>query len=130
MRNGAFAAAINCMDGRVIEPVMHWMREQLGVDYVDMITEAGPDLVLNNGSPHQVENIKRRVLVSVDKHRAQTVAIVAHHDCAGNPVSLTEHLKLVQQGMDVIRDWVPGTQIIGLWVDKDGVVKRIEELED
>jgi len=38
-----FATCLNCMDGRVQLPVIHWIKENYGVDYVDMITEAGMD---------------------------------------------------------------------------------------
>lgn len=38
-----FVTAINCMDGRVQEPVIKWMKEKYNATYVDMITEAGPN---------------------------------------------------------------------------------------
>ncbi|KYK20479.1 hypothetical protein AYK25_04770 [Thermoplasmatales archaeon SM1-50] len=37
-----FITAINCMIGRVQLPIIHWMRKQYAVDYVDMITEPAP----------------------------------------------------------------------------------------
>jgi carbonic anhydrase len=127
MANKTFAAAINCMDGRVIEPVTHWLREQLKVDYVDMITEAGPDRILMEGDRQQLEHIKERVLVSVEKHGAQTVAVVAHYDCAGYPVSREEHFQAVKQGMRLVRRWAPNTQVIGLWVNDQWNAERIED---
>jgi len=44
-----FATAINCMDGRCQLPVIEWMKKRYGVEYVDMITEPGPDGVLAEG---------------------------------------------------------------------------------
>jgi Putative carbonic anhydrase len=41
MGEGKFGTAINCMDGRVQEPVINWMKVRYGLDYVDMIN---PDL--------------------------------------------------------------------------------------
>lgn len=41
-----FATAINCIDGRVQTPVLDWMKLHLNVDYVDLITEPGPDEVI------------------------------------------------------------------------------------
>ena len=46
MGGKTFATAINCMDGRVQEQVTLLIKESTGVDYVDMITVAGPDKVL------------------------------------------------------------------------------------
>jgi hypothetical protein len=43
MSSGRFAAAINCMDGRAQLPVIEWLKRECGVDYVDTITEPGPD---------------------------------------------------------------------------------------
>lgn len=37
-----FAAAINCMDGRTQVPVIEFLKNKYGVDYVDMITEPDP----------------------------------------------------------------------------------------
>ena len=82
-----FATAINCMDGRVQLPVIKWISEKYGVDYVDMVTEAGPVKILaDNGDAVLQESIRKRVEISVNKHGSKIVAIVAHFDCAGNPV--------------------------------------------
>ena len=45
-----FACAINCMDGRVQDAVKNYMKENYGVDYVDMITEPGPNKILADNS--------------------------------------------------------------------------------
>ena len=44
-----FATAINCMDGRTQLPTINWAMKELNVDYVDSITEAGPDKILAEG---------------------------------------------------------------------------------
>ena len=76
--HGKFATAINCMDGRVQLPVINWLREKLGVDYVDMITEPGPDKILAKGAGAAVDSIKARVLISVNKHGSDTILMVSH----------------------------------------------------
>ena len=40
-----FATAINCIDGRTHLPVIDYMRGQFGVDFVDMVTEPGPNKI-------------------------------------------------------------------------------------
>ncbi len=64
MQHGKFGTAINCMDGRVQLPVINWMKSRYGLDFIDMVTEPGPDKMLSQGSPAQVESIKSRVLIS------------------------------------------------------------------
>ena len=41
-----FACAINCMDGRVQDAVKNYMKSTYGVDWVDQITEPGPNKIL------------------------------------------------------------------------------------
>ncbi|MCK4606890.1 MAG: hypothetical protein KAU35_06305, partial [candidate division Zixibacteria bacterium] len=53
----------------------------------------------------------------VEKHGSEAVALVAHGDCAGNPVSEEEHLGHLRRGMELIRSWDLPVDIAGLWVD-------------
>ena len=81
-----FATAINCMDGRVQMPVIEYMKSKYGIDYVDMITEPGPNKILSeNKDKNSIDSIKRRVKISVEAHKSRLIAVVGHHDCAGNP---------------------------------------------
>ena len=125
MVSGTFASAINCMDGRTILPVDAWMKEQFQVDYVDMITEAGPDKVLSQGTTAQVQSIKERVSISVEKHNSKVIAIVGHHDCAGNPVSQEEHQRHIMQGVAVIKSWGFDVRVIGVWLNESGEVELV-----
>ena len=64
-----FACAINCMDGRVQDAVKKYMQDNYGVDYVDMVTEPGPNKILaDNSDKAIIENIKKRVEVSTHHH--------------------------------------------------------------
>lgn len=49
-----FGTAINCIDGRVQLPVIKWLKENYYLDFVDMITEPGPDKVLSWNLPVKV----------------------------------------------------------------------------
>jgi hypothetical protein len=91
--NAGFATAINCMDGRTQVPVIEWMKKRYGVDYVDMITEPGVDAILSENKDMQtIERIKKRLSISIEKHHSKFIAVVGHHDCAGNPVDMQTHL--------------------------------------
>lgn len=116
--HGKFVTAINCMDGRVQLPVINWMMQNLSADYVDMITEPGPDKILAEGSAAAQDSIKARVLISVNKHGSDTILMVSHDDCAGNPVTREEHEEQLQQCLMKIRSWkLPVKRVLGAWID-------------
>jgi carbonic anhydrase len=125
--HGKFATAVNCMDGRVQLPVINWLRENLSVDYVDMVTEPGPDKILAEGTDAAVDSIKARVLISVNKHGSDTILVAGHHDCAGNPVAVAKHEMQVRQSVIRIRSWnLPVKRIFGAWIGEDWKVEIIE----
>jgi hypothetical protein len=113
-----FGTAINCIDGRVQEPVTRWLKETYLLDYVDMVTEPGPDAALASGSAEAVEALRAKVAVSLTAHGSNVVAIAGHHDCAGNLVSREEHLEQIRRAMQAIRLWGFATTVAGLWVDE------------
>ncbi len=127
MTKETFATAINCMDGRTQEPIISWAKKTFGVNYVDAITEPGPDKILAEGPDTLVESIKNRVMISVNKHGSQNVIMVSHHDCAGNPVSKEEHLDQLKKSVDVISSWDLGVKIIGVWIGEDWKVNKLIE---
>jgi hypothetical protein len=127
MHKGKFGTAINCMDGRVQVPAMNWLKEKYALDYIDTITEPGPEKMLTGGKPQQVESIKSRVLISVNAHGSETIFIAAHHDCAGNPVSKDEHIKQVRECLKIVRSWkLPVKNVIGAWINENWTVEVIE----
>ncbi|MHC4063507.1 MAG: carbonic anhydrase [Planctomycetota bacterium] len=129
MSTPSFATAVNCMDGRVQEPVSRWMRERFGVDYVDTVTEPGPDGVLAFGRTSDIESIKKAVTISVTAHRSVAVAVVGHHDCSGNPVSKEVHQDQIRHAVDIIRSWLLPVPVLGLWVNDKWAVEVVRETE-
>lgn len=124
MAEGKFVTVVNCMDGRTQVPVIEYLKEEYGADYVDCVTEAGPDGHLACGSACS-ESIRERVMISVEKHGSKVVAIVGHHDCAGNPVDEETHKKQILEGVGCIKKWFPQVEAVGVWVGKDWVPRRI-----
>lgn len=126
MEKKKFATAINCMDGRVQGPVNQYIREKYAVDYVDVITEAGPNKILaDNSNPDIIDSIKKRLEISINKHGSRLVAVVGHFDCAGNPVEVDEQTKDTLQAVENIRKSYPELTVIGLWVGEDWQVKAL-----
>jgi hypothetical protein len=125
MENKTFATAINCIDGRVQAPVTVWLKDSLKVDYVDTITEPGADQQMAEGSLLAREATRQKVLISVNAHGSRTIAVVGHHDCAGNPVSKDEHLRQIRKGVETVKTWDTGAEVVGLWVNEKWQVERV-----
>jgi hypothetical protein len=115
------------MDGRVQLPVIDWMKRHFSVDYVDMITEPGPDKIVAMGLPGKLDGIKERVSISIVAHKSCAVAVVGHHDCAGNPVPKEEHLDYIKESVDRLVSWDLPVKVVGLWVDERWTVKWVCE---
>lgn len=127
MSHGKFVTTINCMDGRVQMPVIQYLLEKYEADYVDSITEPGPDKILAFTEDEIiVENIKKRVDISVNQHGSRTITIVGHYDCAGNPVDEKTHKEHVLKSIDTIKTWNMGTEILGLYVDENWQVHEVK----
>ena len=108
------------MDGRTQLPVNEYLRRELCADYVDTITEAGPVRILAEEQQSALaDSILARVDISVNKHKSNAIAIVAHHDCAGNPVEKDVQLGQLEAATKFLSEKYPQVQILGLWVDSD-----------
>ncbi len=126
MVNYKFGTAINCIDGRVQLPVAKWLKENYSVDYVDMVTEPGPDKVLAEGILDKIEALKTKVLISIKAHNSNIIVIAGHHDCAGNPVAREVHEEQIRKSIEVIKSWNLGVRVIGAWVNYKWIVELIE----
>ena len=126
MAHGKFGTAINCMDGRVQLPVINWVKGQFHVDYVDMITEPGPDKALVAGQREQLESIRTRALISVKAHGSSIIVVAGHYDCAGNPVEPEQHQSQLRDAIRVVRSWdLPLDKVVALWIGKDWSVEVV-----
>ena len=117
------ATCLNCMDGRVQLPVLHWIKEKYQVDYVDVITEAGMDNVLSN--QQDVSEVLRSIAISVDINRSTRLFVVGHYDCRGNPVDEMTHRQEISNAVKRLKDHWPALEVIGLWVNKTWNVEMV-----
>ncbi|HJT85628.1 MAG TPA: carbonic anhydrase [Nitrososphaeraceae archaeon] len=115
MAKGKFATSVSCMDGRIQIPLINWIKENFSVDYVDTITEPGIDKQVADNT--DLESIKTKVGISINKHESELIVVSGHYDCAGNPVSNEEHITQIKKGIEVISSWNLGAKVIGVWVD-------------
>jgi len=115
-----FACAINCMDGRVQDAVKNYMQKTYGVDYVDVVTEPGPNKVICECCDKSItENIKKRVGISVNGHGSKVVAIVGHPGCAGNPAEKPEQIEQLKKCKETVEGFGLPAEVILLWVNDD-----------
>ena len=115
MAKGKFATSVSCMDGRIQIPLTNWIKENFSVDYVDTITEPGIDKLVADNT--DLESIKIKVGISINKHESELIVVSGHYDCAGNPVSDEEHITQIKKGIEVISSWNLGVKVVGVWVD-------------
>ncbi|MGC9168898.1 MAG: carbonic anhydrase [Desulfurella sp.] len=121
-----FVSVVNCMDGRVQEPVINWMKKKYNAEYVDMITEPGPIKILSDNSDKcLVDSIKSKLVVSVEKHGSKVIAVVGHHDCAGNPSDKQTQINQIKNSINLIKTWFNDVEIIGLWVNEKWQVEKV-----
>ena len=116
--NKSFGTALNCIDGRTQIPVIKWMKENFGVDYVDLITEPGIDKVLSQDQWYETDRLRDKVIISINAHNSNVVAVVGHFDCAANPVSDWKHFRDIAESIYVVESWDLPVKVVGLWVDE------------
>jgi len=107
-------------------PVTEYLKTRYGADYVDMVTEPGPNKILaENKDKTALDSIRRRVEISVKKHGSKHIAIIGHHDCAGNPTDKNTQTTHLLSAIITVKMWNLGAEIIGLWVDEKWKVSEV-----
>lgn len=126
-----FCTVINCMDGRIQLPVISFLKKRFNAQYVDAITEPGPNLILGKRTDQNiVDSILRRVEISVHHHHSKGIAVVGHYDCAGNPAEKAEQILHLQDAISFLKGQYPEIKLIGLWVDEHWYVNEIKNIDN
>lgn len=122
-----FCTVVSCIDGRIQLPVNRYLQERFGAMYVDTITEAGVNKVIAEQAPETlVESILKKVAISVNAHRSCGMAVVGHHDCAGNPNPPEIQREHILKAVEFLRQQYPQMEIIGLWVNENWQVQELD----
>jgi hypothetical protein len=66
-------------------------------------------------------------LVVVPGPSSRVVAVVAHHDCAGNPGPKDLHLAQLQEAAGVVKSWRLPVRIVTLWVNEHWQVEPVDD---
>lgn len=122
----SFFTLINCVDGRVQLPAIEHLKERFNVDYIDSITEPGPVRFLaDDQKSATTASILSKVDLTFDVHLSGGVAIVAHHDCAGNPLDMEKQLDQLARAKKFLKERYPGVTVLSLWIGDDWKVVNI-----
>ncbi len=122
-----FCTVINCMDGRIQLPVLNFLRERLGVAYVDNITEAGPiKFLAEQNDQGVIQDIFNRINISINQHGSTAISVVAHYDCLGNPRPESEQRVQLDKAVKFLSEHYPEMELLALWVDSDWCVHEIK----
>lgn len=121
----SFCTVINCLDGRAQLPVIAYLQNRFGVEYVDVVTEAGPvGLLATRLESREAESIFRRVGISIQAHASKNLAIVAHYDCAGNPIPDSEQRQQLNICLEMLSNKYPQLEVVGLWLDSNWTIRE------
>lgn len=120
-----FAVLLNCIDGRTQQPLLDWVRRELDVTYVDVVTEPGVDAVLARGSDTIVQALLDKVCVSRLAHGAVALIVAGHHDCAANPGDAAQHASDLTAAVEALREALPELPVRGVYVDDSWSVQLL-----
>lgn len=119
-----FGTILECMDGRPQRKVGDYLTTSFGVRHLDTITTAGIVRHLAEDTP-QTAMLLANLDISIAKHGSHQVAVVAHHDCAGNQVSDGTQKQQIAEAVTRIADLYPDVDVVGLWLNEHLIVERV-----
>jgi carbonic anhydrase len=112
------------MDGRPQRKVADYLATSFGARHLDTITTAGMVRHLATDS-EQTAGIMANLDLSVRRHGSRHIAVVAHHDCAGNPVPDKTQKEQVSMAVARVSRAYPDAEVLGLWVDGHWIISRV-----
>lgn len=119
-----FAAVLNCMDGRVQRKAADYFSATFGVRNIDTVT--APGMVKHLAHPtERTSQILDDLRISIAEHGSSQIGIVAHADCAGNPIPDRTQKKQVAVAMSALRSEFPEAEVVGIWLDTNSIAERI-----
>jgi hypothetical protein len=116
------------MDGRIQLPVIEYLQDRFKAAYIDNITSAGPVGVISTSPDSEdVRSMIRMIDISISVHGSERLAIVAHHDCAGNPIPDDDQKQQLEICLEMLSERFPTKEIIALWLDESFQIKEYPE---
>lgn len=119
-----FGTVLTCMDGRPQRKVADYLTTSFGVRHLDLITTAGTVRHLAEETD-ETHRLLRNLALSMSNHGSRQIAVVAHHDCAGNQIADKRQKQQVSEAVARIRDLHPDADVTGLWLGEHWIVERV-----
>lgn len=126
-----FGTVINCIDGRVQYPVLDYLKKTYDLDFFDAANEAGPLKILTERTEKcRLISLKEQIITSIESHGSRFIAIVGHHDCAGNPIDRAAQEKQMDEALSYLKN-AYGEEIlyVGLYVNERWEVEEYTRIE-
>ncbi len=120
MASETFFTVIGCMDGRCVEPVEAFGKQEFNAEYADTITEPGIVGILSSKpSKTFLNNLKNKILISLYKHNSKGIVIDGHAECAGDPVADDVQKVQIKQSVQIISELIENAvPVVGIFVHR------------
>lgn len=126
-----FGTVINCIDGRVQYPVLDYLKKNFEIDFFDSANEAGPLKILTERTDKcRLISLKEQIKTSLEVHGSKFIAVVGHHDCAGNPSEREVQEKQIDESLTYLsRAFGNEVLYLGLYVNEKWEVEEYTRIE-
>lgn len=109
--------------------MIEYLQKKFGVPYIDSIPEPGPVKIIAEHIHHaMLQSIQNRLSISIEKHKSIGISIVAHDDCAGNPVPADTQKQQLSLAVSYLRKEYPTLPVQGLWIDSNWKIQKLESI--
>jgi len=122
----SFCTSIHCIDGRIQEPIIRFLKDEHKIAFIDTVTEPAPCKILSENSDEQaINSIIERVNISITRHHSNLIAVSGHYDCAANPGSEKKQKEQIRDSIQYLESRYPQKLVIGLWISGNWQVSRV-----
>ncbi len=128
-----FFTSVGCMDGRAQEPILKFGQKKFRAKFADIITEAGLVGLLGAKKIKKslLNSLKKKMLISIEKHHSKGIVVHGHQECAGNPVDDQKHKDDIRKSVGVIKSLVNSSvPVVGVFVKRSKDDLNIWEVEE
>lgn len=125
--NETFFTVVGCMDGRVQRVMEEYGQQNFKAKYPDTITGPGIVALISKGlTKEQSDELKKKLLISLNLHKSVGVIVNGHAECAGNPVDDSIHKEDVKKSVDYIKRMIGNkVPVVGLFVKRAWVAESV-----
>lgn len=118
-----------CMDGRIYQPVVAFLKEHWNAQWVDVVTGAGPEQDLSKAPLNaEARGILAQIKMSLASQHKKRLAVVSHEGCDCNAATDEEKKHMVQRSVHTLEREYEDATVIGLWIDAAGSVSQLQPM--